>query len=253
MSSNDGEARIPLGIVLMSIGSIVGLTAVVIWFIMRQAAVQAAFVPPTRVPQIQVPTRSPFVEDVDEVDTAVALLPETPLEAETYPPHFVNALEAAQPKTGQPVRVVIPQINLDAPINPIGLQALEHEGSTVFQWQVPNDFIAGWHHSSAPLGTAGNTVLNGHHNIFGEIFRDLDELKEGDLIMLHDPEQTFTYAVTDILILEERGQPLAVRQENARLIADTDDERLTMVTCWPYSDNSHRLIVVAHPTGNPDS
>ena len=49
------------------------------------------------------------------------------------------------------------------------------------------------------------------------------------------------------MILEERDQSLDVRIENAQWIEQTDDERLTLVTCWPYTDNSHRLIVVAHP------
>jgi len=38
-----------------------------------------------------------------------------------------------------------------------------------------------------------------------------------------------------------------VRQENARWIAPTDDERLTLVTCWPYTNNTHRVVVVAKP------
>jgi len=38
-----------------------------------------------------------------------------------------------------------------------------------------------------------------------------------------------------------------VRRQNARWIAPTTDERLTLVTCWPYTGNSHRLIIVAKP------
>jgi sortase A len=49
-----------------------------------------------------------------------------------------------------------------------------------------------------------------------------------------------------------------VRLQNAQWIQPTTDERLTLVTCWPYNDNSHRLIIVARPIdpnrikGNPD-
>ena len=201
---------------------------------------------PTTVSQVVMleDTAVPSPEETEDV----ALLPETPLETTPYPDHFVNALEAAQPNVGQPVRLIIPDIELDAPINPIGLQAIEHQGETVFQWQVPSDFIAGWHHSSARIGQNGNTVLNGHHNIHGEIFRDLEELDVGAEITLFDPLQSYSYTVTEVLIIEEKNQPIEVRVENAQWIEETEDERLTLVTCWPYTDNSHRLIVVAYPS-----
>jgi sortase A len=45
--------------------------------------------------------------------------------------------------------------------------------------------------------------------------------------------------------------PLSVRRKNAQWIMPTGDERLTLVTCWPYEwpGNSHRVIVVARPRG----
>jgi len=56
-----------------------------------------------------------------------------------------------------------------------------------------------------------------------------------------------TYEVTERKLLLERGQPLAVRIENAQWIMPTEDTRLTLVTCWPPTDNSHRLVVIARP------
>jgi len=37
------------------------------------------------------------------------------------------------------------------------------------------------------------------------------------------------------------------RRENAKWIAPTDYERLTLVSCWPYTTYTHRLIVIAAP------
>ncbi len=48
-------------------------------------------------------------------------------------------------------------------------------------------------------------------------------------------------------ILPDRGQPDEVRRENARWIQPTEDERITLTTCWPYTSNTHRLIIVAKP------
>jgi sortase A len=55
------------------------------------------------------------------------------------------------------------------------------------------------------------------------------------------------YQVAETLILPERDQPLEVRLANAQYIQPTDDERLTLITCWPYEDNSHRAVVIARP------
>lgn len=244
MSRSDESARVPLSIVLMTVGLIVVVTAGGFWMIdqlaQRQQTVRLV---PTAAPLPTTPTDpTPQV-----AETAVALLPETPSDVELYPDHFVSALEAAEPYAGQPVRIVIPAIELDAPVSPIGLQAVEAGNELLYQWMVPAEFKAGWHNTSARLGQPGNTVLNGHHNIWGEVFRDLDELEEGAEIVMYDTERPYTFTVSQVLLLEERGQSVEVRQENAQWIAQTDDERLTLVTCWPYTDNTHRLIIVADP------
>jgi sortase A len=101
--------------------------------------------------------------------------------------------------------------------------------------------------TSARAGERGNTVLDGHHNIAGEVFRDLVDLKEGDAIQLWAGDQAHDYVVSLLKILPEKGQPTSVRLENAKWIQPTADERLTLVTCWPYTNNTHRLVVVAVP------
>jgi sortase A len=173
--------------------------------------------------------------------------PAHPQEAEDTSLTLEEAL-AQDEITGFPLRLVIPAIDLDAPVESIGVEPIVQNGQTYYQWLVPAGFMAGWHENSARLGQPGNTVLNGHHNVHGEVFKDLVELEEGDeLIMYDDEEQAYTYIVTTKEIFPERGQPLEVRLENAQWIAPTEDERITLVTCWPYTDNSHRLVVVAEP------
>jgi sortase A len=101
--------------------------------------------------------------------------------------------------------------------------------------------------TSAPFGLPGNTVLDGHHNVKGEVFRDLWTLQAGDEITLYAGAQARPYRVRQVLILPEKGQPLEVRLANARYIQPSEDERLTLVTCWPYENNTHRTVVVALP------
>ena len=235
--NSDEEKTVPLSIVFMTLGLIIVGAAVVVWVLLPKNSQTL----PALLQAAMLPTPEPTT------DPQIFLLPETP-EATALPAHFVSAADyVSTGNVGQPQRLVIPVIGLDAPVSTIGLSPVEIDGETFYQWQVPQDYRAGWHNTSARLGQLGNTVLNGHHNIAGEVFRDLIELEEGNEVIIYDGDQEYTYQVSQIELLPERGQPAEVRQENARWILPTDDERITLVTCWPYEDNSHRLVVVAKP------
>lgn len=146
-----------------------------------------------------------------------------------------------------PLRLVIPAIELDAPILPVTPELVDIGGVNFQQWQSPDEYAAGWHESSAELGEVGNTVLNGHHNIYGEVFRHLIELNHNDQIGIYSDRYLFTYQVTNKMIFPEKYESLEVRVNNAQWILPSQDERLTLITCWPYESNTHRLIVVAKP------
>jgi LPXTG-site transpeptidase (sortase) family protein len=248
------EGKVPLGVVLITIGTMVLLAICAVWVVApyTMPAPLYAVVERQMGQSSLVPTRAAVAEIQSPPvlgETAV-LLPESPIGENEYPEHFVSAETAVrrQPGAGEPERILIPGIDLDAPVRPISLESVTSNGATYYQWPVPNEFRAGWHDNSARLGQPGNTVLNGHHNIYGQVFRHLVDLSEGDEIIVHDGTgQPFRYRVTEREIFPERGQTLAVRMENARWIGATEDERLTLVTCWPLTDNSHRLVVVAHP------
>ncbi|MEW6093549.1 MAG: sortase [Chloroflexota bacterium] len=148
-----------------------------------------------------------------------------------------------------PDRVVIPSIYLDAPVVSVHYKDVESGGQVYHQWRVPAEFAAGWQDESALLGVPGNTVLNGHHNAYGMVFRNLIQLSIGDLIIVHSGDTEFHYEVAAKMLLPERGQTLETRLENARWLQTSADERLTLVTCWPADSNTHRVIIVAFPEG----
>ena len=177
------------------------------------------------------------------ISATPALLPETPLLApgQTLPPASTTLPVITDPSAQLPTRIVIPAINLNAPIEPVGWSQV----NGVNTWDIPDHFAAGWLKTSAPVGRPGNTVLDGHHNMAGEVFRHLVDLKAGDLIEVYSDDRMAVYEVTALHILPDRDQPLEVRRQNATWIQPTLDERLTLVTCWPYTNNTHRLIVVA--------
>ena len=149
-----------------------------------------------------------------------------------------------------PDRIVIEKIDLDAPVKVAQSINVSVENQDVTQFLVPEEFAAGWHEGSAPLGLPGNTVISGHHNAFDEVFKDLVDLETGDFVTLLSGANEFNYVITNKMILSERNEPLEVRIENGRWILPSDDERLTLVTCWPKNSNTHRLILVAVPVND---
>jgi sortase A len=152
----------------------------------------------------------------------------------------------------EPDRIVIPAIGLDAPVIPTKTRLITYYGKLYSQWVAPDEFAAGWQEGSGLLGLPGNTVLNGHHNEYGEVFGGLVDLKEGDIIEVYSGTKLFVYQIRLKMILRELGEPIDVRYANARWIMPSADERLTLVTCWPKTGNSHRLIIVAFPQSVTD-
>jgi LPXTG-site transpeptidase (sortase) family protein len=180
-----------------------------------------------------------------------------PTESATTPtprPPTATPQPTATPTGVPPASLSIPAIDLEAPVVPIGWETEGSGGNVQTIWQVPDWRAAGWHDTSAPLGVPGNTVLNGHNTTRGEVFRDLYKMEEGEAIFVTGTNDvTFTYRIENIYIVEEAGQPLDVRIQNARYIQSTTDERLTLITCHPYASTRYRLIIIAKPTDRPDN
>lgn len=199
-------------------------------------------------------------EAYHDLGAVLADAPDTPvLPSSTPPPTSPSQTPDAQPEAAtptatptpagtHPTAIAIPDIDLEAPVVPIGWEVVGRGDDAQAQWLVPDWRAAGWHNTSAPLGVPGNTVLNGHNTTRGEVFRDLYKLERGArIVVTGENGQMYAYNVENIYILEEAGQPLEVRLENARYILPTKDERLTLITCHPYASTRYRLIIIAFP------
>lgn len=144
-----------------------------------------------------------------------------------------------------PERIWIDKLKVDALIQPVGPG--KRVGLNAVEWSAPNNKNVGWHDYSGRLGEGKNIVLNGHNNIYGAVFRKLYTLKPGDEIRLGAGDRQVVYRVEEVKLLRERDQPLEVRIANAQYIQAMNDDRLTLVSCWPESSNTHRVIVIARP------
>jgi sortase A len=147
-----------------------------------------------------------------------------------------------------PDRLLIPQLELDIPVIELGWNAKQNQDGRIFsEWDVA-EYAAGWHKNSARLGEQGNIVMSGHNNIYGAVFRELDQLRRGDKITVQAEQLQIEYTIDQVLIVPEKYATLEQRKANARWIGPFEGERLTLVSCWPRDDNTHRIIVVAYPS-----
>ncbi len=146
-----------------------------------------------------------------------------------------------------PERLVIPAINLEAPVVPTGQRTYNIQGNLYEQWLVPDKFAAGWNPSSSFPGEQGNMVLFGHHNVNGAVFANLYKVAVGDEVSVFSSGLEFRYQVDQVIKVKEKNVSFAQMVENGKWLDNTEDERLTLVTCWPPYSSTYRLIVVAKP------
>ena len=160
------------------------------------------------------------------------------------------------PAPALPVRLVIPLLGIDTPVVPVNIRLVDGEGGLVATWETA-DYAAGYHVGSALPGQPGNVVISGHNNIKGRVFRPISALGEPDvsfpkgaLAYLYDAEgRVFAYAFETMYKFKEVGVPLEERIKNAQLMAPTSEPVLTLITCWPLNNNTHRIVVRARLVG----
>lgn len=213
----------------------------------REVLTSVVNLPPSRAITLKV---DEMPQRIEAIASAQQMITPTYLDVTTA---YLRSKDSSLDNPPVPDRIEIPAIKLDAPVIAADHRYTEVEGATFGQWLAPSFFAAGWHPDSALPGEAGNTVINGHHNIDGEVFADLVDVVEGDAILVHAGERSFEYVVTNRMILPETFMDAATRLENARWLGRSDDERLTLVTCWPLESYTHRLILVAVPVNKVSS
>lgn len=199
---------------------------------------------------VATPTAAPTVAAVTPTATAAPARP-TPMAVR---PAVILVLptDPPAPPVAAPERLLIAAIGLDAAVLPLGWVAERNgAGEVVSAWEPLPPGAAGWHTNSAAPGQGSNTVISGHHNTDGEVFRHLVDVSVGAEVVLQAGGELHTYRVVEKLILPERYVTAEQRLQNATWMQLTNEERLTLITCWPYETNTHRLIVVARPDGDP--
>jgi sortase A len=152
-----------------------------------------------------------------------------PGEAGDIPSHLLPAINAYQPPPiptpgpEQARRIQIPAIDVDSVIV---------QGD---DWEQLKKGVA-QHIGTAQPGQAGNMVLSGHNDIFGEVFRHLDKLSPGDEVIVSTEIRSYTYIIRKIDVVEPT---------DVWVMAPTEHASATLISCYPYRVNTQRIIVFA--------
>jgi len=90
---------------------------------------------------------------------------------------------------------------------------------------------------SASFGVPGTTMLYGHDDEYGSIFRYLANVRRGDTITITVGPRRFTYAVRTVSIVA----PTDVSMLSASRASST----LALISCTPWWVDTERVVVIA--------
>jgi LPXTG-site transpeptidase (sortase) family protein len=144
---------------------------------------------------------SPVVTPPLTTTSTVATVPE-PLSPVPEPSLPADTQVVRPSASSPPTRLVIPKIAVDIPVVPVGVKSVITDGKERQIWSDVADAGA-FQETSAYPGNPGNTVINGHRDIMGSVFRDLDRLEIGDEILAYVSDQAYPYLVSDILVVPD--------------------------------------------------
>lgn len=96
--------------------------------------------------------------------------------------------------------------------------------------------------SSFPVGGENTrAVLTGHSGLTSsKLFTRLDELKKGDKFYIKVLDEIHAYKVTRIEVIN--------KEDVKTLAIDSGEDEVSLITCYPFGQNTHRLVVTGTRT-----
>jgi sortase A len=134
------------------------------------------------------------------------------------------------PAYGDPVaQIKIPKIGVDAVVvEGVGLDQLKRGPG---------------HYQETPLpGQKGNAAIAGHRTTYGAPFHNVDQLVNGDQIIVETMQGEFVYEIDHVHI---------VKPNQVEVLEDKGDNRITLTACHPKYSLRERIIVTGVLVGQP--
>lgn len=123
-----------------------------------------------------------------------------------------------------PLRVIIPSLNIDNTI----VQGVDWNALQQGVGMLPNGAV--------PSSEIDNVVLAAHNDIYGELFRDLDQLNPGDEFQVQTRSGFFTYIVRETQIVDP---------DDVHVMDSQGTAMATLISCYPFRVNNQRIVIHA--------
>ena len=233
----------------------VGGTLLILVGFIAVASVSGLFSPSGQAQDYQLtPTYGGVIAQVQPVDPSATALPWLPASAFSTPDAVIPIVTLPNypiptpkititpkpgevgPDTSAVVRIVIPALFLDTEV-----KYVPYDG---FTWMITGlrQEIAWMGNTSWP-GLGGNTGLAGHVTVAGMgdgPFRHLDELPNGELVLLYTENNIYTYQVRESRVTDGGDMSVTFATQNPQI---------SLITCVDWDEETRtyldRLIVIA--------
>jgi sortase A len=171
---------------------------------------------------------------------AAAVFGYTLVHASLYAPDAEVAGPYVAATSTDPVRLIIPALNINANVQDVGLTVAGAMGT-------PNNFTdVAWYKLGPEPGQLGSAVIDGHVDnglSLAGVFKHLVDIKVGDDVYVQEKDDSkLHFIVTDIESYPYQDAP------SPQIFTQTDAARLNLITCegvWVPAGRTydHRLVV----------
>ena len=144
------------------------------------------------------------------------------------------------PHAGRPIRLLVPRLQVDAPVVPIAApgRVLVPPG---------NPQMLGWWDDGAVPGAAhGGALITGHTvHTGGGAFDDLETLRPGDTVRVRTAKGPIRYEVTGVTVYRKAS----LARDAAKVFRQRGPGRLVLITCEDWNGTTYlsNAVVFADP------
>ncbi len=143
-----------------------------------------------------------------------------------------------------PVRLVVPNLKIKAPVKPIEVNAQQ----VLDPPRNPRD-VGWWERSARPGSRTGQTVLTGHTvHTGGGVMDELGTLRPGKRVRIVTPKGTMVYRATRVVTWTKEQ----LAQHSVEIFSqERRRNRLVLITCdqWTGTEYKSNIVVFARPLG----
>lgn len=153
---------------------------------------------------------------------------------EEVPSHLLPLVES---QWIQPV-VSRPQVTSETALT-LTIPALDISQTVVqgVDWEALKQGIGQLPNGTNPGDAGGNVVFAAHNDIYGQIFRHLDQLQAGDQFQVQTRTTSFTYTIQEIR---------TVAPDDVSVLQNRNGATATLISCYPFGVNNERIVVFAN-------